>query len=362
MKDYSNNKTGLRPEDFASDGPQGKTALYVLTNNAGSEVCVTNYGALILSIMVPDRDGKFENVVIGGGNLKQAEELSKGWYIGATIGPVAGRILGGKIRVGGKDYTLPINSAPNTLHSGDNGFHNVIWKVEEVTDNSILMHYSYRDGEAGFPGNIEVSLRYTLTDDNELRIDYDATTDAPAIFCPTNHAYFNLNGVSTPTSSIENHVVTINADYYLPTDDNTNHTGEILRVEGTPFDFREPHAIGERIGCGHEQLVFGKGYDHGFVLNKRQRKEMTHAATVVSPTTGRRMDVETTEIGMIMYTGNYLPGFEGMHGTTYPHRSAVCFETECFPDTPNNIHFPSIELNPGVPYHQTCIYKFSIEK
>ena len=156
-------------------------------------------------------------------------------------------------------------------------------------------------------------------------------------------------------------MVSINADYYLPTDDHTNHTGEVLRVDNTPFDFRTPHAIGERIESGHEQLRFGHGYDHGFVLRKKQLKELTHAATVVSPSTGRRMDVFTTEIGMIMYSGNYLPGFTGMHGTTYPRRSAICFETECFPDTPANLHFPPIELHPGQVYRQTCIYKFSVD-
>ena len=360
MEKTIENKTGLKAEAFEKETPQGKTGLYVLRNSKGMEVCVTNYGAIILSMMVPDRDGKFENVVIGADSLEGAEYLSKGWYIGATIGPVAGRILGGRIRVGGKDYELALNSAPNTLHSGDHGFHTVVWKVESADSRHITMTYHYKDREAGFPGNIDVCLTYTLTEDNELRIDYDATTDAPAIFCPTNHAYFNLNGVSTPTSSIENHIVTLDADYYLPTDDNTNHTGEILRVEGTPFDFREPHAIGERIECGFPQLIYGKGYDHGFVLRKRQLKEMTHAATVVSPETGRRLDVETTEIGLIMYSGNYLPGFTGMHGTTYPRRSAICFETECFPDTPNNLHFPSIELHPEKPYHQTCVYRFSL--
>lgn len=362
MSQELDNISGLRHENFERETEKGNTGLYVLRNKTGMEVCVTNLGAIILSIMVPDRNGKYENVVIGAENIEQADYLSKGWYIGATIGPVAGRILDGKFRVGGKDYTMPLNSAPNTLHSGDNGFHTVIWHVDSFTANKIVMSYDYKDGEAGFPGNINVKLTYTLTDDNELKIDYKAESDSPTIFCPTNHAYFNLNGVGTPTSSIENHVVTINSDYYLPTDENTNHTGEILKVEGTPFDFRTPHAIGERIECGHPQLICGHGYDHGFVLRKRQRKEMTHAATVISPTSGRRMDVETTEIGMIMYSGNYLPGFEGMHGTTYPRRSAICFETECFPDTPNNIHFPSIELNPGNPYHQTCIYKFSTEK
>lgn len=362
MEFSKDNVSGLKAADFQTVIGDARTDLFVLRNKRGMEVCVCNFGALILSVMTPDRNGLLQNVVIGCDNINDAIRLSKEYYIGATIGPVAGRILNGKIRVGRKDYTLPVNSAPNTLHSGENGFHTVVWNARQTETGRIEFTYNYNDGEAGFPGNIVAHMVYTLTDDNELRIDYQAVGDRDVIYAPTNHAYFNLNGVGTPTTSIENHLVKINSRLYLPTDENTNHTGEILSVKDTPFDFREFHAIGERIGDDNQQLRFGHGYDHCFVIDKKGYKELEYAATCISPESGRRMDIYSTEPGMIMYTGNYLPGFEGMHGTTYPRRSAVCFETECYPDTPANLHFPSILLHKGETYSQTCIYKFSIQK
>lgn len=361
MKFSKENITGLNPADFSAEVGGKTTELFVLRNKAGMEVCVCNFGALILSVMVPDRNGHMENVVIGCDNIVDAVKLSKEYYIGATIGPVAGRIINGRIRVGGKDYLLPVNSAPNTLHSGEHGFHTVVWDARQTDESTIELTYNYRDGEAGFPGDITARMTYHVSDDNELRIDYSAGSDREVIYAPTNHAYFNLSGVGDPTSSIEDHLVKMNSRLYLPTDENTNHTGEILSVDGTPFDFREFHAIGERIGENHHQLVCGHGYDHCFVIDKKGFKELEYAATCISPASGRRMDIYTTEPGIIMYTGNYLPGFQGMHGTTYPRRSAVCFETECYPDTPANLHFPSIVLRKGDTYTQTCIYKFSIQ-
>lgn len=361
MEFSKENITGLNPVDFCAKVGGKTTEFFVLRNKAGMEVCVCNFGALILSVMVPDRNGRMENVVIGCDNIEAAMKLSKEYYIGATIGPVAGRIINGKIRVGGKDYQLPVNSAPNTLHSGEHGFHTVVWDARQTDESTIELTYDYRDGEAGFPGNITARMIYHVSDSNELRIDYSAESDREAIYAPTNHAYFNLSGAGAPTPSIEDHLVKINSRLYLPTDENTNHTGEILSVEGSPFDFREFHAIGERIGENHHQLVCGHGYDHCFVIDKKGLKELEYAATCISPGSGRRMDIYTTEPGMIMYTGNYLPGFHGMHGTTYPRRSAVCFETECYPDTPANLHFPSIVLRKGDIYTQTCIYKFSIQ-
>lgn len=362
MEYSKENISGLKAEDFQTVVDGKPVDLFVLRNNKGMEACVTNFGALILSIMVADRDGKMENVVIGCDNINDAMKLSKEYYIGATIGPVAGRILNGRFRIAGKDYSLPVNSAPNTLHSGDHGFHTVVWNAVQTAPNCLELSYSYKDGEAGFPGNIEVRMTYTLTDENELRIDYDAESDRDTIYAPTNHAYFNLSGIGCPTPSIEDHLVKMNSRFYLPTDENTNHTGEILSVEGTPFDFRKFHSIGERINSGHPQLECGHGYDHLFVIDKKGYEELEYAATCVSPRSGRRLDVYTTESGMIMYTGNYLPGFTGMHGTVYPRRSAVCFETERYPDTPANLHFPSILLRKGDHYTQTCIYKFSIEQ
>lgn len=360
MKDKTN-LTGLNPKNFQSVINGKETDLYILRNNNSMEVCVTNYGAIVLSIMAPDCHGKFENVVIGCDTLEEACKQSKNYYIGATIGPVAGRILHGNFRVGGKDYHLPINSDPNTLHSGDEGFHTVVWQAQQPCENQLFLHHFHSDGKAGFPGNITVKMTYTLTEDNAFRIDYEAETDSDTLFCPTNHAYFNLTGTGTPTPSIEDHFVKINADFYLPTDANTNHTGEIRNVSDTPFDFRNYHAIGERINQEHVQLLNGHGYDHCFVLKKPALHELSYAATCISPSSGRKLDVYTTEPGLIMYTGNYLPGFTGMHGTTYPRRSAVCFETQCFPDTPNNQHFPSIVLHKEEVYKQICIYQFSTQ-
>lgn len=360
MKDKTN-LTGLNPENFQSVINGKKTDLYILRNSSGMEMCITNYGAIVLSIMVPDCHGKFENVVVGFDTLEEARRQSKNYYIGAVIGPVAGRILRGTFRVGEKDYHLQLNSVSNTLHSGDNGFHTVVWQARQPCENQLFLQYLHADGEAGFPGNIAVRMTYTLTEDNAFRIDYEAETDCNTLFCPTNHAYFNLTGIGDPTTSIENHLVMINADFYLPTDENTNHTGEIRTVADTPFDFRSCHSIGERINQNNSQLLNGHGYDHCFVLKKAALHELSFAATCISPVSGRKMDVYTTEPGLIMYTGNYLPGFTGMHNTTYPRRSAVCFETQCFPDTPNNQHFPSIVLREGELYKQTCIYQFSTQ-
>ncbi len=353
--------SGLRHEDFRSEFDGCSTRLYVLRNETGMEVCLTNLGGIVLSVMVPDRDGNMDNVVLGADSLEMARILARDWYIGALIGPVAGRILDGKFRVKGKDFALPLNSVPNTLHSGAAGFHTVIWEAEQSAENSVCLSYRYKDGEAGFPGNMDISVMFTVTDDNALRIDYHATADSPTLFCPTHHGYFNLDGIKKPMSSIENHQIEIDSDFYLPTDVNTNHTGEILRVEGTPFDFRKMRTIGERIGENHIQLQYGKGYDHVFVLRKREHKELTHAARLKSLHTGRVMDVITSEIGIVMYTGNYLDGVVGMDDAVYTHRCALCLETQCFPDAPNNLHFPSVELLPGNVYSQTCIYKFSTE-
>lgn len=353
--------TGLNPDNFRSVINGKDTGLYILRNGSGMEMCVTNYGAIVLSIMAPDSHGKFENVVIGFDTLEEARRQSKDYYIGATIGPVAGRILHGAFRVGEKDYHLQLNSVSNTLHSGDNGFHTVVWEAQQPCENQLLLRHFHADGEAGFPGNVTVRMMYTLTDDNGFRIDYEAETDRDTLFCPTNHAYFNLAGMGTPTTSIEDHLVRINADFYLPIDMNTNNTGEVRAVGDTPFDFRDYHSIGERINRKDLQLLNGHGYDHCFVLKKPALHELSFAATCISPSSGRRMDIYTTEPGLIMYTGNYLPGFTGMHGTVYPRRSAVCFETQCFPDTPNNPHFPSIVLREGDLYKQTCIYQFSTQ-
>ena len=355
------NLSGLNPKNFKSEIGGKKTDLFVLRNKNGLEICVTNYGAMILSIMTPDRLGRYENIVIGCDTLEDAIILSKEYYIGTTIGPVSGRILNGKINISGNKNQLPINSISSTLHSGKSGFHTVVWDAEQITKNKLELFHLHIDNSDDFPGNIKVKMIYTLTDDNAFTIEYMAVTDKCTLFSPTNHSYFNLSGIGHPTPSIEDHIVTINAGYYLPIDIKTNNTGEILMVEDTPFDFRKPHTIGERLGRCHPQLLNGHGYDHCFVLEKDYENELSHAVSCFSPKSGRKLDVFTNEPGIIMYSGNYLSGFKGMHNTTFPRRSAVCFETGHFPDTPANLHFPSILLVPDSLYKQTCIYKFSTQ-
>lgn len=356
----NDNLTGLRPERFQTLIEGHKTDLYVLQNKNGMEVCITNYGGIVLSILAPDSHGEFKNVVIGFDSIDDAILQSNQFYIGAIIGPVAGRVLHGAFCINGKTYQLPMNSLPNLLHSGKNGFHTKVWKAKQLSSNQIQLTHTHYDGEDGFPGNMLITVMYTLTESNSFRIEYEAVSDQDTLFNPTHHAYFNLAGTGNPTSTIENHKMMIDADFYLPIDEHTNNTGEILTVNNTPFDFRQYHTIGERIHNPDIQLQYGHGYDHCFVLRKTTAHELSHAATCISPECGRKMDVYTTEPGLIMYTGNYLPGIRGMHDTSYPRRSALCLETQCFPDTPQNPYFPDILLKKGEIYNQVSIYQFSI--
>lgn len=355
------NLSNLKRTDFQKEINQKKTDLFILRNALGMEVGVTNYGCAILSIMVPDKKGKYDNVILGHDNINSVINSPEP-FLNTTIGRYGNRIAKGKFTLYGEEHTLAINNGPNSLHGGPTGFHARVWDATQPDASTVVFTYTSADGEEGFPGNLQVEMTYRLDNEtNALSIEYRATTDKATIVNLTNHGFFNLAGIANPTPTILNNIVTINADFYIPIDENSIPTGEILKVEGTPMDFRTPHTIGERINDNNQQLINGSGYDHCYVLNKTESGELTLAATCTEPVSGRTMEVYTTENGVQLYTGNWLNGFTGAHGATFPARSAVCFEAQCFPDTPNRPYFPSAVLLPGDEYQQITIYKFGIE-
>lgn len=355
------NISKLKREDFQKVVDNKSTDLFILKNNRGMEVAVTNYGCAILSIMVPDKNGNYANVVLGHDSIDNVINSPEP-FLNTVIGRYGNRIAKGKFTLYGEEHNLTINNGPNSLHGGPTGFHTKVWDAIQTSKNSIEFEYTSPDGEEGFSGNLNVKMTYKLEEDsNSLVIDYKATTDKATVINLTSHGFFNLAGANTPTPSIEDNIVTINADFYIPIDEVSVPTGEILKVEGTPMDFRTPHTIGERINQDFIQLKHGAGYDHCYVLKKQEAGELELAATCKDPKSGRTMSVYTTEAGVQIYTGNWLNGFTGAHGATFPARSAVCFEAQCFPDTPNKPHFPAAVLQPGDEYEQITIYSFSAE-
>ena len=355
------NLSGLKKENFQMDIHQKQTDLFILKNQQGMEVAVTNYGCAILSIMVPDKNGEYANVVLGHSSIQEVVNSPEP-FLNTIIGRYGNRIAKGKFKIYGEEHELTINNGPNSLHGGPTGFHTRVWDAEQIDQNTVQFNYISADGEEGFPGNLEIEVVYRLEEEeNALLIEYRASTDKETIVNLTSHGFFNLAGIATPTPTINDHLVTIHADFYTPMDQVSIPTGEISKVAGTPMDFKTPHAIGERIDEEFEQLTFGAGYDHCYVLNKTEMGALDLAATCTDPKSGRTMAVYTTEAGLQLYTGNWLNGFEGAHGATFPARSALCFEAQCFPDTPNKAHFPSATLLPGDEYQQVTIYKFGIE-
>ncbi len=355
------NLSGLNPKDFQTEIDGKMTDLYILKNKNGYEVAVTNYGGSLVAIMVPDKDGQVANVIQGHDNIQDAINSPEP-FLSTLVGRYGNRIAKGKFTLEGKEYSLSINNGPNHLHGGPTGFHARVWDAEQLSENSLKLHYLSADGEEGFPGNLNMTVVYTFTDDNELVIDYTGTTDKTTVVNMTNHGFFSLTGIANPTPTIEDLECEINADYYVPIDDTSIPTGEIESVKGTPFDFTTPHAVGERIDADHIQTKRGAGYDHCFVLNKKQPGELTFAARVVEPKSGRMMEVYTTEPGVQVYTDNWADGYKGQHGATFPRRSAICFEAQHFPDSPNHPYFPSVVLKPGEVYTQKTIYKFGVRK
>ena len=355
------NLSGLNPKDFQTEIDGKMTDLYILKNQNGYEVAVTNYGGSLVAIMVPDKDGQVANVIQGHDNIQDAIDSPEP-FLSTLVGRYGNRIAKGKFTLEGKEYSLSINNGPNHLHGGPTGFHARVWDAEQLSENSLKLHYLSADGEEGFPGNLDMTVVYTFTDENELVIDYTGTTDKTTVVNMTNHGFFSLTGIANPTPTIEDLECEINADYYVPIDDTSIPTGEIESVKGTPFDFTTPHAVGERIDADHIQTKRGAGYDHCFVLNKKQPGELTFAARVVEPKSGRMMEVYTTEPGVQVYTDNWADGYKGQHGATFPRRSAICFEAQHYPDSPNHPYFPSVVLKPGEVYTQKTIYKFGVRK
>jgi aldose 1-epimerase len=333
--------------------------LFTLRNAQGAEARICNYGGLVLSLKVPDRNGKMGDVVLGYDNLDNY--IKETPYFGALIGRYGNRIAKGQFTLDGRQYTLATNNYPNSLHGGVKGFDKVVWQPSLLTSPQgpgLKLTYLSHDGEEGYPANLSVTAVYTLTEDNALKLEFTATTDRNTVLNLTHHSYFNLAG----HGDILQHVVTMAADKFTPVDSTLIPTGELKPVDGTPFDFRKPTAIGLRIGQDDEQLKFGKGYDHNWVINKRVG-EMTLMARVAEPTTGRIMEVSSTEPGLQFYSGNFLDGtLKGKGGWVYQFRNGVCMEPQHYPDSPNQPSFPSVVLHPGDTYHNTIIYKFSVAK
>jgi aldose 1-epimerase len=348
--------------------PWGKTAdgqavdLYVLTNRGGMEAAITNFGGAVVWLKVPDRDGKLGDVVLGYDSVEGYEHDTA--HLGALIGRYGNRIGHAQFSLDGKTYTLAKNNGDNSLHGGVKGFDKKVWTAKQIPakdGQTLELSYLSKDGEEGFPGSLKVTVTYTLTDTNVLRIVYHATTDKKTVVNLTNHSYFNLKGPGS--GDILATVLTIEADKFTPVDAGMIPTGELRDVTGTPFDFRKPTAIGARIGQDDEQLKLGNGYDHNFVVRRGAgEKGEALAARAFESGTGRVMEVWTTEPGVQLYTANFLDGVKGKGGVVYARRTAFCLETQHYPDSPNQPKFPSVVLNPGAIYHTTTTYKFSLEK
>jgi aldose 1-epimerase len=352
-------KTKMQKQTFGKTEDGQQVDLYTLSNKNGVEVAITNYGGTVVLWKVPDRNGHIADVVLGYDNVKDYENGKA--YFGATVGRYANRIAHGKFTLNGSTYTLAKNDGENHLHGGIKGFSKRVWTAKDVSGSNgqaLELTYLSKDGEEGYPGNLSVTVVFTLTEKNELKIEYSATTDKDTVLNLTNHSYFNLAGQGS--GDILSHQLTLNADRFTPVDATLIPTGELRKVKGTPFDFTQTTAIGARINQDDEQLKRGKGYDHNWVLNKTKLGVLTLAAELYEPKSGRLLEVRTTEPGVQFYTGNFLDGSaHGKEGKVYNYRTGMCLETQHFPDSPNHPDFPSTVLKPGQRFHSTTIYKFS---
>ena len=344
---------------FGTDSSGAAVTLYTLRNLNGAQATICNYGGLVTSLMMPDKDGFLGDVVLGYDNV--AAYIKDTPYFGALIGRYGNRIANGKFTLDCNEYTLATNNVPNALHGGKKGFDKVMWtakSVQTADGPSLELTYVSKDGEEGYPGNLSVKAVYTLTEDNSLKLQYTATTDKATVANLTHHSYFNLAG----KGDILSHTVMIAADKFTPVDSTLIPTGELKPVDNTPFDFRTPTTIGARIGQTDEQLKFGGGYDHNWVINKPMG-QMGLMARVTEPTSGRVLEVSSDEPGLQFYSGNFLDGtLTGKGGWVYKFRNGFCMEPQHYPDSPNQPSFPSVVLKPGETYHNTIIYKFSVQK
>lgn len=363
----------LEQRDFSTEINGRQTGIWFLGRGEGIRVAITNYGGRIAGLLVPDSAGDYANVVLGFDTVQGFREAGEP-YFGALIGRYANRIDGGRFTLDGETYQLARNNGPNHLHGGPGGFHNVVWEVTAASDTSLSLRYVSEDGEEGYPGRLAVEVDYRLTSARELRIDYRAETDARTVLNLTSHGFFNLGGAASGT--VNDHRLAINADRYTPVDSTLIPTGELAAVEGTPFDFRRPTPIGERVEADHPQLAYGSGYDHNFVLREAgaspafalegavpesgwEERPMRLAARAEDPASGRSMTVFTTEPGLQFYGGNFLDsGDTGREGEPYGHRTAFCLEPQHFPDSPNHPDFPSTVLVPGEVYRSATVFRF----
>lgn len=346
----------LNKADFETIIDNKPVSLYTL--RGGTLVMqVTNYGARVVSLWTLDRNGKYADIEIGYENIDRYINNTGERYLGAVVGPVANRIAGGKFVLDGKEYTLPQNNNGQTLHGGTLGVDRIVWDVISQKENEIVFKTTLPDGQDGFPANRTVVMTYSLTQQNEFKVTYEATTDAKTVFNISHHSFFNLEGDGEGT--ILDHVLTINSKGITPVDEFLIPTGEVMEVEGTPFDFREPHAIGERVNAEHAQLKAGAGYDHNWIIDREDNGEIQKVAEVYSPNSGRGMEVYTDQIALQFYCGNFFDGsYNNKYGKPIAYRGAIALETQRYPDAPNQPSFPSVELNPGETYKHTCIYKF----
>jgi aldose 1-epimerase len=346
----------MQKKEFGKTAAGQPVDLYVLTNQHGMEVAITNYGGTVVSLKVPDRDGKFADVVLGYDDVSGYENGKS--YFGAIVGRYANRIAHAKFTLDGATYTLPKNDGDNHLHGG---FNKRVWTAKDVSGSAgmaLQLDYLSPDGEEGYPGNLSVRVVYTLTDNNELKIDYSATTDKPTVLNLSHHSYFNLAGAGS--GDILQHQLMLHADRFTPVDATLIPTGDLRVVKGTPFDFSKSTVIGAHIKDDDEQLKLGRGYDHNWVITNDKAGTMVMAAQVYEPQSGRVLEVSTTQPGIQFYTGNFLdPSIHGKGGKVYDFRSGLCLETQHFPDSPNHPSFPSTVLKPGEHFHSTTIYKFS---
>lgn len=353
--------SGLDPQNFVSEYEGKPTALYTLKNANGMEVCVTNFGGRIVSIMVPDRNGDFKDVVLGFDSVQAYFPQNNLSDFGASIGRYANRINQGKIVIEGDTIQLPKNNFGHCLHGGPSGWQYKVYEANQLNDSTLVLTMDSPDGDNNFPGNVKATVTYTLLSDNAIDIDYKATTDKTTVINMTNHSYFNLNG--DPNEPITNNILTVNAARYTPVDSTYMTTGEILEVKDTPMDFTTAKVVGEDIEkFDFVQLKNGNGYDHNWVLDTACDDSQV-AATLVSPTTGIQLDVYTNEPGIQVYSGNFLDGTQtGKHGIVYNQRTGICLETQKYPDTPNKPEWPSALLKPGDTYNSHCVFKFSTVK
>lgn len=350
--------TELSDSGFASTINGEEAKLFTLQNSKGAKATFTNFGARIVSLWVPDKDGKLTDVVLGFNKAIDYNNPEEPYY-GTIVGPFGNRIANGKFSLNGEEFTLPTNNGANTLHGGFKGVHFAAWEGKQEGDNKLIFSYTLPDKNEGFPGNIAMTVTYTLTDDNALEIAYNATTDKKTVVNLTNHAYFNLNGEGSGT--ILNHSLQIYGDQYTPVDSTLIPTGELAAVKGTPFDFSQAKTIGRDIEQKDEQLRYGGGYDHNFVLRGDKVDQLNHAATLIGDKTGIKMDIYTEEPGLQFYSGNFMAEKVTLkNGKKDAFRTGLCLETQHFPDAPNQASFASTVLEPGQTYTTKSIYKFSL--